>query len=401
MHVPQELVDLIVDNLHDDIPSLKSCSLTARAFVGSAQTWIFNKVEILPPKNRDDQDGPCEKFYELLMRSPHIASLVDESQIVLVGSETSFAFDEERHVPWVMFGETLSLVLALLDLRRISLVENLASEWNALGEFSMDWNQLGRSLKSALATVFSSPKLESVCLRGIVVQSPVQLLSLFSEATSLKKLSISRAYFTQHQSHSGHIPWKDSEVWRPQLQSLLVSDLHLCHYLLDPRIDLTHITSLTISGGSTKWMEKMTQAAISATHLALYHPHRLALKPSLTASLRSIHFFSLNLHLLIPYTFEACLHNSHLEKIVCEGPTGKFHNRRRRPSTDETIEAAMPHLGALRSVEIRAYMHARNPRPFHEWADEARAILPSLVRRGLLILTKITREYREPHWGWE
>ncbi|KAJ6480845.1 hypothetical protein C8R45DRAFT_1100429 [Mycena sanguinolenta] len=124
MHVPRELVDLIVDNLHNDIPNLKSCSLTTRTFVGSAQTWIFNKVEILPPKNQDDQDSPCEKFYELLMRSPHIASLVDELQIVLVGSETSFAFDEERHVPWVIFGETLSVVLALLDLKRISLVEN-------------------------------------------------------------------------------------------------------------------------------------------------------------------------------------------------------------------------------------------------------------------------------------
>lgn len=31
-HLPQELVDLIVDNLRDDIPSLKSCSLAARTF---------------------------------------------------------------------------------------------------------------------------------------------------------------------------------------------------------------------------------------------------------------------------------------------------------------------------------------------------------------------------------
>ncbi|KAJ6456070.1 hypothetical protein C8R45DRAFT_1034821, partial [Mycena sanguinolenta] len=199
MHVPQELVDLIVDNLHDDIPSLKSCSLTARAFVGSAQTWIFNKVEILPPKRRDDQDSPCRKFHKLLTRSPRSASLVDELQIVLVGSETSFAYDEkgdyleERHVPWVMSGRTLSLVLALLDLKRISLVENSPSEWNELGKFSMDWNQLGRSLKSALAAVFSSPKLDSVCLRGFVVQSPVQLLSLFSEATFLGKIPSSGA----------------------------------------------------------------------------------------------------------------------------------------------------------------------------------------------------------------
>ncbi|KAJ6456051.1 hypothetical protein C8R45DRAFT_1222192 [Mycena sanguinolenta] len=41
---------------------------------------------------------------------------------------------------------------------------------------------------------------------------------------------------------------------------------------------------------------------------------------------------------------------------------------------DERIETAMSHLGALKSVEIRA---TNSSRPFHrdEWADEARAVL--------------------------
>ncbi|KAF7370249.1 hypothetical protein MSAN_00655900 [Mycena sanguinolenta] len=95
----------------------------ARAFVGSAQTWIFHEVEILPPKSRDDQDSPCRRFHKLLTRSPHIAPLVEELEIVLVGSETSFAHDkydeylEQPHVPWVMSGRTLPLVLNTLNLK--------------------------------------------------------------------------------------------------------------------------------------------------------------------------------------------------------------------------------------------------------------------------------------------
>ncbi|KAF7370256.1 hypothetical protein MSAN_00656700 [Mycena sanguinolenta] len=408
MCIPQELVDLIVNNLHDDIPSLKSCSLTARAFVGSAQTWIFNKVEILPPKSRDDQDSPCRKFHKLLTKSPHLASLVDELEIVLVGSETSFdygwdgEFPEERYGPWVMSGETLSLVLALLDLKRISLIENSPSAWNRHGDFSLDWNQLGRSLKSALAAVFSSPKLESVRLRGIIVESPSQLLSLFSEARSLKEMSISRVRFTQGLNPT---PWPESKPWHPRLQTLLVSEINsrsLCRYLLHPRIDLSHITSLTIATSSPESRGKMTQAAISGAtqHLALFWTGTTVLKSMLTPTLRSIHFFSKNLSALIPATFEACPHNSRLERIVFEGPAGKFQSPR-SPSDDARIEAAMAHLGTLKSVEIRAYLRAHHPHPFHEWADEVRATLPSLVGRGLLILTQIKGVHEGPHYGWE
>ncbi|KAF7370230.1 hypothetical protein MSAN_00653800 [Mycena sanguinolenta] len=377
MRVPQELVYLIIDNLRDDILSLKLCSLTARAFVGSAQssaqTWIFNKVEILPPKSRDDHVGDFTSFSR--------------------GPETSFDPDEddpeylaEHHVLWVMSGRTLPLVLAFLDLKRISLVQNSPSEWNEYGELSMDWNRLGRSLKSALATVFSSPKLE---LRGNF---------------SLKEMSISRVRFTQELNPT---PWPESQPWHPQLQSLFICEFgcdDLCRYLLHPRIDLTRITSLTLAV-RTEWVERMTRAAISGAtqHLSLYEPHRpgIALKSILTPTLRSIHFFSKHLSALLSATFEAYPHNSRLERIVFEAPIQKYRTPRQPFSIDAKIQAAMEHLGALKSVEIRANSEADSPRSFHEWAEEIRAMVPSLVRRGLLTLTEITRAYEDPHYGWE
>ncbi|KAJ7366247.1 hypothetical protein DFH08DRAFT_164606 [Mycena albidolilacea] len=119
MRIPQELVDLIMNNLHGDVPSHKSCTLAARTFVSSAQTWLFNKIEILPPRRLEgsNSENSCQRFYKLLTSSPHLAPLVHELHIVLAGFETSFAYDEDengddlqaRHVPWISMSERTRL----------------------------------------------------------------------------------------------------------------------------------------------------------------------------------------------------------------------------------------------------------------------------------------------------
>ncbi|KAJ7366250.1 hypothetical protein DFH08DRAFT_1071810 [Mycena albidolilacea] len=406
MHIPQELVDLIMNNLHDDVPSLKSCTLTARTFVSSAQTWLFNKIEILPPRSLEgsDSESSCQRFYKLLTSSPHLAPLVHELHIVLAGFETSFAYDEDengddiqaRHVPWISMSEVpLALVLPLLSIKRISLLEN-SSRWNSVGgDFSMDWNNhLERSLKSALAAVFSSPTIESVHLRGIVVHSPAQLLSLFSEATSLKELSLSRVYFTQRD------PWPESQPWHPQLQSLLVSDIPshpLCRYLLHPRIDLTHVTSVTIATEEEEWREKMVQAiASSATRLHLYCPRFRTVTNFFTPTLSSVHFFTKDMAAFMFAVFAECPQSSLLEKMVFEGPNTLLPVRLR-----DTIESGVVHLSALKTIELRAYLREYSDQSFDQWAAEVQSFLPSLVGRGLLTVTQIERGFDSPHHGWE
>jgi hypothetical protein len=277
-NLPQELVDVIVHNLREDIPSLKSCSLAARAFVVSAQIHIFKRIEIMPPTDPLSSSNSCQKLYKLLTLSPHLARLVDELCIVLVGPETSFEYDsdgqylEDRHVTWIMRERrTLALVLPLLDLKRISLVEDSPLDWNSYGEFSMKWNELGRHLKAALSKAFSSPRLESVQLRGIVLESPRQLLALFSDAMALTELSLSRVYYTQRWDQRD--PWPESQPWHPRLQSLLASDISgdpICRQLISPRIDLTGITSLTIATEANDSREPIIRAANSTVeHLKL------------------------------------------------------------------------------------------------------------------------------------
>jgi hypothetical protein len=269
----------------------------------------------------------------------------------------------------------------------------------------MDWNNhLEQSLKSALATVFSSPTIESIHLRGIVVHSPAQLLSLFSEATSLKELSLSRVYFTQRD------PWPESQPWYPQLQSLLVSDIPshpLCRYLLHPRIDLTHVTSVTIATEEEEWREKMAQAiASSATHLHLYCPRFRQFLPAclivflcllvlgtvtnfFTPTLSSVHFFTQDMAAFMLAVFAECPQSSRLEKMVFEGPNTLVLPVRLR----DTIESGVVHLSALKTIELRVYLREYSDQSFDQWAAEVQSFLPSLVGRCLWTVTQIERPW--------
>ncbi|KAJ7859100.1 hypothetical protein B0H13DRAFT_2356215 [Mycena leptocephala] len=412
VYLPQELIDIIVDNLHDDILSLKSCSLTARTFVRSARTRIFNKIEIAPPSNPTSSNNPCQKLHRLLTSSPQIAPLVNELCIVLVGSETSFEYDsdgqylEDRHITWIMARSRLSLILPLLDLKRISLVENAPVDWNSYGEFSMNWTKMGRQLKSALADVFSSPRLEYVHLRGIVVESPRQLLSLFSEATSLKEMSLSRLYFTQRWDQRE--PWPETEPWRPQLRSLLVAEMSsdpFCRYLINPRIDLSHIRSLTIATDSSDWREKLIQATNSdVEHLRLRHlifnPSSRSISSFLGSNLRSIHFFTVSNFRLLDAFFKSCPHDACLEVITFEGPETNDPTPNDL-SLNTTIESSVIHLRSLKMVEIKVYLWSSSETVFSVWSASVLSSLPSLVQRGMLTLTEIQMAEHEVHHGWE
>ncbi|KAJ7669490.1 hypothetical protein DFH06DRAFT_185419 [Mycena polygramma] len=405
--LPQELVDIIVDNIYEDendIPDLKSCSLAARTFVSSTRRYIFRKIEILPPRS---SCNPCQQFYQLLTSSPHIAPLVEELCIVLVGSETSFECNsvdgeylQQRHAPWVMTGRTLALVLQLLDLKRISLTENSPVDWNGEGKFSMNWTNMGRRMKSALIDVFSSPKLEAVHLRGIVIESPRELLSLFSETASLKEMSISRLHFIQPRNQRE--PWPKSQVWRPQLRSLLLSDVpnhFLSYYMVNPQIDLTRLSSLTLSTFE-RLRNKLLQApgSCGVEHLRLGYSHNHHWHQCVFgAALRCIDFQSACVLDLLGAFFEVCPHDSRLEHVGFEGCMTSLTLD---GDLDATIESTVAHLRFLTTVEFKV-KEIDSDYQFCNWAEDLRDALPSLEQRGFLRVTKAPRQVNGVDHGWE
>ncbi|KAF8489866.1 hypothetical protein JB92DRAFT_1357219 [Gautieria morchelliformis] len=66
--LPGELIDQVIDHLHDDSPSLRACCITCRAWVPSARFHIFRNI-VLSAKHAD-------ALAVILETSPHIFPLV-------------------------------------------------------------------------------------------------------------------------------------------------------------------------------------------------------------------------------------------------------------------------------------------------------------------------------------
>ncbi|KAJ7323068.1 hypothetical protein DFH08DRAFT_969693 [Mycena albidolilacea] len=404
MDLPQELVDTIVDILHDDTPSLRACCLAARPFGISARKHIFKKIEIL------SSSDASQRFYELLCSSPHIAPLVEDLCIVSVlerWHETSGFRDPSGDY---MSGRLLSLILLLLtELIRISIIET-GDVNQSCAKFSRSWRRMELPLQSALANVFSSPRLEAVHLCGLVLDSPCHLLSLFSEATALKEMSLSRLYFTQDEGR--HEPWPESRLWCPKLQSLLLNvfSTDFCQYLVNPHIDLTHVRTLTLATPLPKQRKKMVQAtklrlSRGVEHLGFYLAYNFEtrisdLSPDLfTTNLRSIHFFSPSIVKLLGVLVKRCPHDSRLEYITLDSFAGVLHYKK-VPELYTAIDAIVDRLPALKTIELRWIM--RDPSDaFPQWEADVYAAFSSLMRRGILRITKLQWQGSLYPLGWE
>ncbi|KAJ7262892.1 hypothetical protein C8J57DRAFT_1719135 [Mycena rebaudengoi] len=96
--VPQEIIDMIVDNV-EDISSFKACSLVCWAFVPISRTHIFHTVSL------DMLNNAPHKLYTMLMRSPYIALYVRDLTIYRA-SDTDL---------WMEQGSPLPAVLAILE----------------------------------------------------------------------------------------------------------------------------------------------------------------------------------------------------------------------------------------------------------------------------------------------
>ncbi|KAJ7306742.1 hypothetical protein DFH08DRAFT_513541 [Mycena albidolilacea] len=392
MDLPQELVDTILDILHDDIPSLKSCSLAARTFVISARKHIFKKIEIL------SSSDASQRFYELLCSSPHIAPLVEDLCITSVLEKFVLCAYLDPSGDY-MSGRALSLILPLLtELIRISLIDTGDVNHQTGLQYSRSWNKMEPPLQSALANVFSSPRLEAVHLCGLVLESPCHLLSLFSEATALREMSLSRLYFTQAE----HKPWPESQLWRPKLRFLLLnaSSFDFCQYLVNPQIDLTHVRTLRVATPSPEQRRKIVLATSlrhsrGVEHLGTYlaynfEMHISDLSPDLfTTNLRSIHFFSLLIVELLGVFVKMCPHDSRLEYVTLEG-FADFQQVTPVPELHTAIDATVAHLPALKTIEMRCIMgENESSAVFTQWETDVQTAVSSLVRRGVLRLTTI------------
>ncbi|KAJ7620251.1 hypothetical protein FB45DRAFT_929795 [Roridomyces roridus] len=401
MPLPQELVDLIVDNLHEDTTSLLSCSLAARPFVRPSQRHLFRYIEITPPTPDGEGPSPCEMLHRALITSPHLHSLVDGLRIVTMEYQTyslAVADGEAGTVSWAMSEQSqqmLQQILSVINLQRIQIIEQF-SHHSHQGQISFNWTTLDESLKSALTATFSSTTLQFVHLRGLFIETPKQMLLPFSDATSLISFSVARVFFTRPTNERPGWPNIRSErSWKPKLTSLLVSDMFgdpLCYLFSNPLMDLSDLTFLSVASDDEQWrtriLERVVQIRSPIEHLRVYHPDSLDPRSILTPTLRTLHLFSINMHHTILSTFQACAQRSdklHLETIIFEGAVMPYPES---PLLDDAIKSALEHLPCLNVVHLQAFrvghLGAPHAPDWGDWVEMWTTSLHRLEERGLL-----------------
>ncbi|KAJ7608397.1 hypothetical protein FB45DRAFT_1067490 [Roridomyces roridus] len=298
--------------------------------------------------------------------------------------------------PWIMADIALERILPRLTLKRISLINPRSTT----GKGALEWNNLHQPLKSVLASVFSSPALESATLRGLTISSLVDLLSLFSEAASLKALAISCVFFPTRWEEQD--TWPDTRPWQPRLTSLDVSETSggpLCSHFLKSRMDLSRVKSLAMawipSRGSIEWETDMVNVSNTIEHFQIYCPQTLNFMSVFTPTLRSIQIWADVIDRTLVDIFRLCPLDAYLlETITLDGILKPL-------SSPMTIESTLSRLPSLKKVELRVLDNSGyvgRESVFPEWSATVLPLLSSLESRGLLRLTELLWDSCMDYW---
>ncbi|KAJ6558004.1 hypothetical protein B0H19DRAFT_125549 [Mycena capillaripes] len=335
---PQELLDIIVSELHTDVSSLRACALSFRAMVSSTQTHLFYTVALNQPSppsaSRIQRRSDCQKLSKILESAPHLASLIKDLRIV---------DDDPVRSTWVLTEwRTLSAMLSLFDLKRISV---------RCASASLDWDRLHQQLKVSLQAVFASPRLEAIQLHGVLLSAPEEcaLFHIFKDAQpSLQHLSFSYKL----RGHSER-PLLIPPVWTPKLRSLVIDAdqvIDLLHSLSSPAMDYSRLRTLTLCGFNESEISELLLAIKDRNvleDLHIYYPASVehadpyggpdGLK--YLTNLRTIHFrvYCTLIPLELATLVGSCAANTALETIVLEA---FVHNAAYYPDSDWVALAA-------------------------------------------------------------
>jgi hypothetical protein len=154
-NIPQDVIDLIIDELPNDRDALKQCSLVAPTFLAESQKHLFAVVRL-------DQDTQCYKLLAVLRNNPRLATYILH---LTISDQYSFVRRE---------GENLALVLELL------------TSLQSLSLHYVSWHHLYAGPRSAVLELLRLPSLTSLSCCGLY-DFPLDYLGGLNQ---LKRLSL-------------------------------------------------------------------------------------------------------------------------------------------------------------------------------------------------------------------
>jgi hypothetical protein len=165
-HIPQDIINNIVDELYDDIDTLKSCALVSHSFCQPGYKNLFSTIRLNRP-------SLSKNLYEILILNSKIRVHIRELYILP-------DIKSINNVYWFAVDRFCPLILGMLQSLQLLSLGDKTSRF-----FSWDW--LSSQLQLVLANQFRSPSLVEVkifrCLR-----LPLSILSILT--LHLKRLTV-------------------------------------------------------------------------------------------------------------------------------------------------------------------------------------------------------------------
>jgi hypothetical protein len=151
--LPPELIDRIIDHLHDCPKDLRRCSLVCKACLATSRFHIFYRIQIYP-SSRSRSFHPhsrgtsyrCLNLYQIIQKSPDIALYIREL-LFSVGFEGRVMMDEKE---WPHLETVLPQLLHSLTALTTFEIEGI------------NWTALSPSVRMAFRSVFALPSLINV-----------------------------------------------------------------------------------------------------------------------------------------------------------------------------------------------------------------------------------------------
>ena len=173
--IPQEIIDIIIEEVGDDRCILKECALVSSSFLFPCRKHLFSKLVL-----RDVQ--ACQRLHQLLVENPVVQSFVRSITIT-----RSNRISDWNCTP-------------LISILRLSFccLESFSINMSSLRvRHPLNWNDFSRELKDALSTVIRSSTLKTLYVNKITLPT---MLFLGINLTKLELTNFSPNEFDGEQS---------------------------------------------------------------------------------------------------------------------------------------------------------------------------------------------------------
>lgn len=240
LQLPQELIDTLLENIDVNVDqwTLRCCSLACSPLLHSSRRRIFRRI-VLYPQPGHYYTSHCQRFHNLLLKSPHIATFIQELKL--------YEGQSDKGQDWMGSDPSLPLVLGMLkDLGRLELRR-------------LEWGELPLAVRQSIQNVLELPSLHFVQMERSFFASMDDFSSLLSHAKGLTGLSLAEIYTSwgepiSPEGSSRGRGTKEQGVYSDRRRHLLDLRLQVNNYsefgnwILGPHslLDVSHVQTLHI-----------------------------------------------------------------------------------------------------------------------------------------------------------